>query len=259
MSCIAYLSHIVAYVAKLKRNACWEKKKKREHEEYQQLQQWKRHEYILLFFSNTLSFFPWCLCVTLTTNRSSRFAYNRKAKMRLETFVVCKTKAFLKCYLYVAVAFVFDNILTILFSIRFGAVTSFQFLCRIEWVKNFWWKRQSEIERGKINTRNKNKIQRERRRKQTYSRKICPIPFISIDIAIKSLSIFVVTYFASSLFPYSHSHFVNSTESIGDFVEYSTENMPFRYSTIHVAEISCDYRNYVKIRSVPKPGSVKGN
>lgn len=28
MSCIAYLSHIVAYVAKLKRNACWEKKKK---------------------------------------------------------------------------------------------------------------------------------------------------------------------------------------------------------------------------------------
>lgn len=147
------------------------------------------------------------------------------------------------------------------FYFRFDSVLSLHshFCCRIEWVKNFWWKRQNEIERGKINTRNKNKIQRERRRKQTYSRKICPIPFISIDIAIKSLSIFVVTYFASSLFPYSHSHFVNSTESIGDFVEYSTENMPFRYSTIHVAEISCDYVNYVKIRSVPKPGSVKGN
>lgn len=127
MSCIAYLSHIVAYVAKLKRNACWEKKKKENTKNTNSYSN-ENGMNIFSFFSNTLSFFPWCLCVTLTTNRSSRFAYNRKAKMRLETFVVCKTKAFLKCYLYAAVAFVFDNILTILFSIRFGAVTSFPFL-----------------------------------------------------------------------------------------------------------------------------------
>lgn len=52
------------------------------------------------------------------------------------------------------------------FYFRFDSVLSLHshFCCRIEWVKNFWWKRQNEIERGKIKTRNKNKIQRERER-----------------------------------------------------------------------------------------------